>query len=128
MANLPGEFDRKGWEEWVATRPSTIQELCRRLPPQKLYRLKSTNQRVIVHSYSEDGTVTVDATGEFNQVLFGRRVFGIDPSDLEECDLPGPDEPVGDLCEKAGLTQDEVVEMLTTIRKARERADEKEND
>ena len=36
-------------------------------------------------------------TGEFNIVAFERSVFGVDPKDLEECDLPGPDDHVGSL-------------------------------
>ena len=44
---------------------------------------------------SEDGTLTVNITGEYNFVTFDRQVFGIKPEDLEECDLPGKGEPVG---------------------------------
>jgi hypothetical protein len=44
-----------------------------------------------------DGEVgfKVDVTGEYNLVAFERRVFGIKPEDLEECDLPGLHEPLG---------------------------------
>lgn len=40
-------------------------------------------------------TCRVGVSGEFNLVTFERDVFGIDPKDLEECDLPGPDELLG---------------------------------
>jgi hypothetical protein len=95
------------WFEWVATRPECVRVLCERLPPDRLYRLKSSGHRVFMYSYSEDGTVTVCVTGEYNAVTFDRQVFGIKPEDLEECELPGPDEPIGTL-----LTDDEDVKAF----------------
>lgn len=83
------------WAEWVSTRPAVIQEMCALLLPNRLYLLKTTGHRVTIMSYSEDRTVTVAVTGQYNAVRFDRRVFGIKPEDLEECDLPGPDEKVG---------------------------------
>lgn len=99
MAQLPGwtaEQDRYH-AEWLAERPQVIKDLVARVPPDRLYRLASTGHRVFLYSYSENGTVTVAVTGQFNLVAFERRVFGIRPEELEECDLPGPDEPVGSL-------------------------------
>ncbi len=46
-------------------------------------------------SYSENGTVTVAVSGEFNAVTFERQVFGVNPDDLDECDLPAKDEVTG---------------------------------
>jgi hypothetical protein len=89
------ELDQAAWDEWVATRPACVQALCKRLPPDRLYLLKSSKHRVFLHSYSEDGTVTVCVTGDYNAVTFERRVFGVSPGDLEECDLPGQDEVLG---------------------------------
>ena len=89
------EKQRREWDKWVANRPAVIQELCRRLPGDRLYRLKSYNQRVTLCSYSEDGTVTVIVSGKYNFVTFDRKVFGISPDDLEECDLPDPEELIG---------------------------------
>ena len=40
-------------------------------------------------------------------------MFGIDPDDLEECELPGPDEPVG-----AALTSEQVEANIDEIRLA----------
>jgi hypothetical protein len=37
----------------------------------------------------------VTVSGEFNFVVFPRRVFGVTPEDLEECDLPEKGEPCG---------------------------------
>lgn len=100
------ELDQDAWEDWVSTRPAVIQALCRRLPPDRLYLLKSSGHRVTLHSYSDDGTVTVDVAGEYNQVMFERRVFGISPDNLEECDLPGDSESLG-----AVLTEDDETEQ-----------------
>ena len=98
---------KKAWDEWVATRPAVIQEMCKRFPPNRLYRLKTSNQRVTLYSYSEDGTLTVNVTGEYNAVMFERRVFGIKSDDLEECDLTNGDDVTG-----AVLTEQEDVESF----------------
>ncbi len=83
---------RAAWAEWTASRPPVIQDLIARFPHDELYRLKSSGHRVTIYSYSENGTMTVDVSGEFNFVAFERRVFGIMPDDLEPCDLPAPGE------------------------------------
>ena len=85
------------WREWVAGRPESVREIAERFDPWALYRMHSTGQRVQLVSIFEDGTVSVAVFGEFNLVAFERRVFGIDPNDLEECDLPGPDELCGEM-------------------------------
>lgn len=72
-----------------------VRDLCERFPPNRLFLLKSTGQRVTIVSYFENGTLKVDVSASFNQVLFEREVFGISPDDLEECDLPGMDVPTG---------------------------------
>ena len=95
----PTPEQAQGWESWVAERPDNVREVARRFDPWTLYRLKSSGHRVTVGAFDEeeDGRVTlrVNVSGEFNFVTFERSVFGIDPNDLEECDLPGPDEPLG---------------------------------
>ena len=83
---------REAWAEWDASRPPVIQDMIARFPYDELYRLKSSGHRVTLYSYSEDGTMTVNVTGEFNFVAFDRRVFGIKPDDLEPCELPLPGE------------------------------------
>jgi hypothetical protein len=89
------EDQKQQWAEWVASRPPVVQELCKRFPPCNLYRLKSTGHRVTVYSYSENETLTVNVTGEYNAVMFDRKVFGIKPDDLEECNLPTTDDTTG---------------------------------
>lgn len=90
-----------GWAAWVAERPPAIRKVAERFTPWKLYRMKSTKQRVTVYSISDTPTdppvvtLTVNVTGEFNFVTHERQVFGIDPDDLEECDLPEPGERLG---------------------------------
>ena len=59
--------------------------------------MKSSGHRVTLYSYAEDGTVTVNVCGDWNVVTFERRVFGVSPDDLEECDVPDNDEPRGAL-------------------------------
>lgn len=85
---IVNQMDEAAFEEWVASRPAAIQAMIRRHPPGRLYLLKTTGQRVLIHSYLEDGTVKVDVNAEFNATVLPRRVFGISPDDLEECDLP----------------------------------------
>lgn len=94
MAKI-SEIDESALQQWLSTRPPVIQALAQRVPPGRLYLLKTTNHRVTIHAYSEDGTVTVAVTGEYNLTRFDRQVFGINPDDLEECDLPPPGEPLG---------------------------------
>lgn len=89
------ELDQEVWDEWVSSRPPVIQELCALLPPDRLYRLKSSGYRVTILSYSENKTVTVGITEEYNFVLFNRQVFDVKPECLEECDLPNDKEPIG---------------------------------
>ena len=88
-------IDQKEFNEWLAGRPKIIESVATRHPPNRLYRLRTTDHRVTVFSYSEDGTITVAITGQYNLLKFPRRVFCIDPDDLYECELPADDEPLG---------------------------------
>jgi len=106
-------MDWDAWREWVATRPLSVQALCDRLPPDRLYSLKSSNHKVTIYSYSEDGTVTVNVSGDFNAVIFERQVFGIKPEDLEECDLPPADAILG-----AVLTDEASIEAVLPLMRA----------
>lgn len=83
------------WDAWVASRPPVVKDLAERFPPNRLYQLKSSGHRVVMYSYSEDGTVTVTVSGDYNLLTFERHVFGVKPDDLEECDLPAPGERLG---------------------------------
>ena len=85
------------WDAWVAGRPPIVRAMAARVAPNRLYRLRTTGQRVFPVAYSENGTLRVYVSGGYNCVAFERHVFGIDPEDLTECDLPGPDEILGSL-------------------------------
>ncbi len=111
MAIVDPIIDREGYERWVCSRPPRVRQMLRSHPPDRLYRMSSTGHRVTIYSYCEDGTVTVDVTGEYNRVAFNRRVFSIDPADLTECDLPAPDEKLG-----TALSPDEAKEYLARMR------------
>ena len=89
------DVEQLAWKLWVEERPEPVRSNCLKYPPDLLYRIKSTGHRVYIVSYSEDGTVTVSVGAEYNLVAFERHVFGVDPNELEECDLPGPDDRVG---------------------------------
>lgn len=95
----PSPKQEKGWKKWVKGRPENVRVVAERLDPWSLFVMKETGQRAMVRSFSEedDGrvTVTVAVTGEFNLTLFDREVFGVDPNDLEPCDLPDPAEATG---------------------------------
>ena len=108
------ELDEQEWRRWVDSRPLAVRAIAERLRPNRLYRMKNTGQRVTMYSISENGTVTVDVTGQFNLIDFERQVFGVDPNNLEECDLPASDEPVGVTCtgEEANLLIDEQIARL----------------
>lgn len=113
MAKIAELIDPAGWDTWVSSRPPVVQDLCRRFPPDRLYAMKPGGQRVTVVSYSEDGTVTVHVRAEWNFVIFQREVFGVDPTHLEECDLPSD----GELTGAVFTTDAEVKSYCGTLRK-----------
>jgi hypothetical protein len=65
---------------------------------------------VFLHSFAEDGTVTVIVSGRFNHTMMERQVFGVHPDELKECDLPEPDEPLGVI--DHGLSLDDMRVMV----------------
>lgn len=103
MANIyePTEQQVSEWDQWVAKKDDRVRVVAEKVFPWKLYRLKSSGHRVIVHSIDEpvEGpcTLKVIVSGEFNAVMFERTVFGVHVEDLEECDLPSPTETLGSL-------------------------------
>ncbi|MCH7678605.1 ribonuclease H-like domain-containing protein, partial [candidate division KSB1 bacterium] len=76
---------------WVCDRPQVIQDLCKKYPLDKLYRLKTTGQKVMIASYFENGTVRVDISGEYNLIDFDYQVlkpyFQFDLSKVPTLDL-----------------------------------------
>ena len=100
------------WATWLAARPERVRLVAEKFDPWTLYRLASSGHRVFIVSFDEavDGHVLlrVGVSGEFNALAFERTVFGIEPEDLTECDLPRPDENVG----SADLDIDEVIVLM----------------
>ncbi len=111
MAEIPG-CNKELLEEWAKTRPPLIQDMIKRYPAFKLWRLKPSGHRVVIYAYNESGTVTVSVSGLYNRVLFERNVFGVSLDDLEECDLPAEDEDVGVTATEAGYTDEDVRTIL----------------
>lgn len=103
------------WAKWLQERPPIIQQMAADYPPDRLYHYKTTNQRGTIYSYAEDGTVTLNVTGEYCLVEFPRSVFGVDPAKLVECDLPPPEEPVGTLLK----TNEQVEQHINTVKRQR---------
>lgn len=91
----PHEIQLIGWDKWVKSRPPEVRAIAERFLPWELYRLKTTGQRVTLRSILDNGTISVIASNKYNQTLFDLQVFGIDPDDLEPCDLPTPNEIKG---------------------------------
>lgn len=115
----PTDEQVAGYRAWIGDRPPHVRAVAERFDPWTLYRLKTTGHRVTVVGFDEyeDGRVTlrINVEGRFNVVAFERQVFGIDPDDLVECDLPGPDEPVG----SADMTVKEVKAGIARIERSR---------
>jgi hypothetical protein len=107
----PSDEDIREWLKWVEERPEPVKSIAKRFDPWSLYRFRDGGQRATLVSISENGTVTVRVTGEFNIVMFDRDVFGVNPDDLEPCDLPGPDEVLG-----TWMTPTEVDENIDALR------------
>ncbi len=107
----PSKKQEAGWRRWVKSRPPTVRAIAGRFDPWSLYRMRPNGERVFLVSINEDGTITVGISGRFNAVVMERNVFGIDPSDLEPCDLPGPDEVTGSL-----LTDSQVDDNIDALR------------
>lgn len=108
----PTPEQEAGWNEWVAGLPPSVRAVAERFDLWSLYMLKSSGHRVTVYSFSESDpvTLTVNVTGEFNAVMFERRVFGIAPDDLEPCDLPEPTEATGAVMSRTDV--DENIDQL----------------
>ena len=81
------DFDMKSFEEWLKTGPLIIQEMAKKYPPNKFYKIRGKGHICTLYSYSENNTVTVDITGDFNKLTIERRVFDINIDDLVETEF-----------------------------------------
>jgi hypothetical protein len=85
------EESERSIRAWKQTKPAVIQKMVESHPPNRLYRMRSTGQRVVIYSYFENETVMVEVLAQYNLDRFNMietRVFGILLDDLVECDLP----------------------------------------
>jgi hypothetical protein len=93
----PTSEELKIYEIWLETLSINEREVMKKYKVWKLYKLKSTNQKITIYSVylndNDEVKLTVIVSSKYNLISFERQVFGIDPEDLEECDLPT--EPVG---------------------------------
>jgi hypothetical protein len=109
----PDDKQLADWKEWKETLPETARKNAEKFPPWELLWLPTSDSghRVFPYSYSDNGTLTVVVTGQFNRVTMERKVFGINPEDLTPCELPGPDEPLG-----VTLNEEQQLAMVNRIR------------
>ncbi len=94
----PSPTQQASYAKWVAERPPAVRAIAERFTPWELYRLKDTGQCVTIVSVFENGTVRVNVPVLYNAdhiddhtidgVITDFSVFGIDPNDLEPCDVP----------------------------------------
>jgi hypothetical protein len=101
----PMESQERAWKKWVADRPDNVRAVAERFDPWTLYWHEKTKQRVFVIGFDEvekpgqavKVTLRVGVSGEYNLVTHERQVFGLDPDELVECDLPKDDEQLGSM-------------------------------
>lgn len=88
--------DEAAYRIWLAERPPVVRAVAERFDPWSLYRHSITGQRVMVIGFLDDGRVTVFVSADFNQMVpgFPREFFvpGVDPDDLEPCEVPAADQ------------------------------------
>lgn len=90
----PGQVE--DWANWVETRPKALQEVCKKIKPNVVYKLGETNQLVILHSFNINRvtqTVTCvmivpQTLQQDKSVLRSHIVTDVDPNELIETDLP----------------------------------------
>jgi hypothetical protein len=83
------EEQKAGLAAWLAERPPQVRALAERFPPNQLFRLKTTGQIVSTLAFAEDGTLRVLLDQKYNPAaIWSREVFGINPDDLEPCEVP----------------------------------------
>lgn len=94
MANaipLTEELARE-WVTWVNTKSGVVRNNATNYPGFKLYKFKGFDAPLIViTAYNDTGHVTVLVSARYNLVPYEHVIHGVDPTTLEEADLPtGP--------------------------------------
>lgn len=86
---LPKGASKEEWFESAKSYTGKVKAVATKYPPWFLYYYEKVNQYVLISKYSDDGTVWILVTEEYNpNIDFEREVFGINPKDLVTCDLP----------------------------------------
>lgn len=95
---------RAAWDAWLASKAGIEPLLAsaRSHPPWLLYRHRPSGHRVGIVGYDYGGTVTIVLSGLYNLLFREGLVRDVFVGELEECDLPGPDERVGVLFGQVG--------------------------
>lgn len=77
-------WDEPEFMEWFESRPEDVQAMIRRFPPGRPYRLHGGPFPSYIYCYSvaDDGAVTMQVDVE--SPFLPRRVFGVEPEDLQE--------------------------------------------
>ena len=84
-------FDIERFKNDIRTAPKKLRDIMMRYPPNRLYRLKKSNQLVTIDGYLKNGRIGVSLECVFNPGLlpdFNGYEIEIAPDALEECALP----------------------------------------
>ena len=68
--------------EWFNSRPFCIQEIIKKYPPNKEYRIGDSPFPVTIYCYSEEQDGNVSLKVDVHSPILPRRVFGIEPEAL----------------------------------------------
>jgi hypothetical protein len=118
----PTEEQLRMWDVWIAERPEIVRQVAKNFQPWKLYRLTTTNHKVTLAVFDEEDdnitvTLRVNVLAEFNEnLLHERRVFGIVPDDLVECDVPSFEERAVNLQNGPALSDEQVEALIDDLR------------
>lgn len=90
----PGQA--QSWAHWVESRPKVLQEVCKKIKPNVVYKLDETNRLVILLGFNINKTteavtcaVLVPQLLQQDKFVLNTFVVGyVDPNDLNEVDLP----------------------------------------
>jgi hypothetical protein len=83
------EGAKEKFEAGLKMAPAAIKKVAKKYLPWFLYRYEKANQYVLISEYSNNGTVLVSVLEKYNpEIGVERDVFGVNPSDLEACELP----------------------------------------
>ena len=106
------DLEKHQWKKWLNSCPPIIKNLAEKFPIDRLYLYKPTSHRATIASYYLDGTLSLNITGQYNRILFSRKVFSVNPENIEECDLPSEGEDLGDTAKEAGYSEKDIIEIL----------------